>query len=107
MVNYATTTLNRQGALVNNDVTYNVNVTVVNNELTRLNCGISKKVLKQYPNGNGGYIENQEDIYIGSITLEHGRRVIEVVQEEDVIPHLIKFQEILDEIIGKEPETSK
>jgi hypothetical protein len=88
MVNYTTTTLSKQGTLMSGDVTYNVNVTAVNNELTRLTCSISKK-----------------DAYIGNITLEHGRKVIEIIQDESVIPHLTTFQEILDEVLGK-PQTT-
>ena len=103
MVNYSTTTLTKQGILVDGDVTYNVNVTVVNGELARLNVVIQKKVMRQYPNPNGGFTENQEDAYIGSITLEHGRKVIEIVQDEDPIPYITTFREILDEVIGKNP----
>jgi hypothetical protein len=105
MVNYTTTTLNKQGTLTDGDVTYNVNVTAVNNELTRLNCSISKKIVKKYPDGNGGYVENQEDTYIGNITLEHGRKVIEIIQDESIIQHLTTFQGILDEVLGK-PQTT-
>lgn len=102
MVNYTTTTLYKQGTLVKEDVTYGVDVTAVNSELTRLTCAISKKVMKQYPDANGGTTERPEDIHVGNITLENGRQLIETVQQEDVIPHLTVFQEILDEIVGKE-----
>jgi hypothetical protein len=105
MVNYTTTTLNKQGAMVKGDVTYNVNVTAVNNELTRFNCSISKKIVKQYPNGNGGFVDNPEEVNVGNITLEHGRQIIEISQEENVIPHLTVFQQILDEVLGKTPTT--
>lgn len=105
MVNYTTSTLNKQGTAVNGDVTYGVNVTAVNNELTRLACSITKKVIKQYPDGNGGFIDNPEDTNIGNITLEHGRQVIEIIQEENIIPHLTVFQKILDEVLGKTPTT--
>jgi len=103
MVNYSTTTLTKQGTLVDGNVTYNVNVTAVNNELARLNVVIHKKVTRQYPDANGGFMENQEDTYIGSITLEHGRKVIEIIQDENPIPHITMFQEIMDEVLGKKP----
>jgi len=106
MVTYTKTTLNKEGTLIDGDVTYNVNVTAVNSELTRLNCSISKMEKKQYPDGNGGYVENPENTHIGNITLEHGRQVMEIIQGENLIPHLTKFQEILDEVLGKTPETT-
>lgn len=102
---FSTTTLQKEGILQDGDVTYSVNVTAVNNELTRLHCGITKKVVVQQPDGNGGQIPIEENQPIGHITLEHGRKVIEISQSEDVIPYITKFQEIFDEVIGKEPET--
>lgn len=106
MVNYTTSTLNKQGTLEKDAVTYGVNFTAVNSELTRLACSITKKVVKQYPDGNGGFVDNPEDINVGNITLEHGRKVIEIIQEEDVIQHIMVFQEILDEVIGKNTPTT-
>lgn len=105
MVNYTTTTLNKQGTLVSGNVTYGVNVTAVNNDLTRLSCSITKATTIQQPDGDGGAIEREENKAVGNITLEHGRVVVEVIQEEDVIPHVIKFQEILNSVLGRTPTT--
>lgn len=102
---FSTTTLQKEGILQDGDVTYSVNVTAINNELTRLHCGITKKVVVQQPDGNGGQIPVEESHPVGHITLEHGRQVTEITQGENLIPHLTKFQEILDEVLGKEPET--
>lgn len=101
MVNYSKTTLTKEGTLVDGDITYNVTFTAVNNELTRLSCTVTKKKTVQYPDGNGGNVENQEDVFAGSITLEHGRQITEFVQGENVMPYLLKFQGILDEVLGK------
>lgn len=100
-INFSTTTLQKEGILQDGDVTYSVNVTAVNNELTRLHCGITKKMVVQQPDSNGGQIPVEENHPIGHVTLEHGRKVIEIPQSEDVIPYITKFQEILDEVLGK------
>lgn len=105
MVNYKTETLHKQGTVEKGEVTYNVDVTVVNGELTRLGCSISRKVLQKYSNGQGGFTEAKEDMNVGSIIMEHGRQVIEVAQTEDVIPHVNQFQAILSEILGKKQTT--
>lgn len=93
MVNYTTTTLNKEGTLIDGNVTYGVNVTAVNSELTRLNCSIMKT-------------ENSQPTHIGNISLEHGRQITEIIQGENLIPHLTKFQEIMDEVLGKTPATT-
>lgn len=107
MVNYSKTTIQREGTLVEGDVTYNVNITAINDELTRLHCGITKKVIVNQPDGNGGQIPIEEPQHIGHITLEYGRQITEIIQGENLIPHLTKFQEILDEVLGKTATTTK
>jgi len=100
LVNYFMTTLTKQGTLVVGDVTHNVNVTANNGELARLNSYITKKVTRQYPDANGGTVEQQEEAYVGNITLENGRRVFEFAQDEDPVPYINTFKEILDEVLG-------
>lgn len=92
-VNYSTTTVNKEGTFVEGDLTYNVNITIVNNELQRLACSIAK-------------IQDTQATHIGTITMEYGRQITEIVQGENLIPHLTKFQAILDEVLGKTPETT-
>lgn len=104
-IEFSQTTLNKEGILQDGNVTYSVNATAINNELTRLHCAISKRVEKQYPDGNGGQTIVEEPQQIGHITLEYGRQVTELTQGEDLLPHLIKFNEILDEVLGKKEET--
>lgn len=96
--------LQKEGILQDGDVTYSVNVTAVNNELTRLHCSIIKKVVVQQPDGNGVQQPVEQTQPIGSIILEYGRQITEITQGENLIPHITKFQEILDEVLGKEPE---
>ena len=105
MVNFTQTTLQKEGTLESGDVTYKVSVTAVNNELTRLYCGITKKTVVQQPDGNGGQNPVEQIIDIGYITLDHGRQMTEVAQGENIIPHLSKFQEILDEVLGTPAES--
>ena len=105
-IEFSKVTLQKEGILQSDDVTYTINVTATNNELTRLNCGITKKVVVQQPDGNGGQIPIEENNPIGNITLEYGRQVTEITQGENLIPHITKFQEILDEVLGKTPETT-
>lgn len=107
MVNYSTTTIQKEGTLRVENIIYNVSVTAVNNNLARLSCGITKVETKAQPDGNGGTTTFDETTSVGHITLEHGRQVAEVNQSEDLIPHLTKFKEILDEVLGKEPETTR
>lgn len=104
-IEFSKVTLQKEGILQDGDVTYSVNVTAINNELTRLYCGITKKVVLQQPDGNGGQIPAEESQPIGYITLEYGRQVTEITQGENLIPHLTKFQEVLDEVLGN--STSK
>ncbi len=101
---FSTTTLQKEGILQDGDVTYSINVTAINNTLTRLHCGITKKVVVQQPDGNGEQIPLEESQSIGYITLEYGRQVSEINQGENLIPYITKFQEILDEVIGKSSE---
>ena len=103
-INFSTTTLQKEGILQDGDVAYSINVTAVNNELTRLHCGITKKMVVQQPDGDGGQIPVEDNQPIGHITLEYGRQVTEITQGENLIPYITKFQEILDEVLGKEPE---
>jgi len=105
LVNYFMTTLQKQGTLVVGNVTHNVVVTVNNGELTRLNSYVTKKVMKQYPDANGGVVEQPEETYVGSITLENGRRVFEFVQDEDPTPYINTFKEISNEALGFEKES--
>lgn len=88
-VNYSTTTVNKDGTLVEGDVTYNVNVSIVNNELQRLACYIMKQDT-----------ESGMPIHIGNISLENSRQIIEMPQGENLIPHLTVFQKILNEEQG-------
>ena len=104
LVNYSTTTLTKQGTLVKGDVTHNVNVIATNGELTRLNSYITKKVMKKYPDGQGGTMDQPEDTYVGNIALENGRRVFEFAQDEDPVPYIGTFQAILDEVLGSKEE---
>lgn len=103
-INFAKTTLQKEGIIQDGDFTYSVSFTAVNNELARLYCGITKKVVVQQPDGSGGQIPVEESQSVGYVTLEHGRQVSEIAQGENIIPHLTKFQEILDEVIGKSSE---
>lgn len=102
---FSQSTLNKEGILQDGKVTYNINVTAVNNGLTRLHCSITKNIEVQHPDGNGGQTTVEEPQHIGHITLEYGRQVTELPQGEDLLPHLIKFNEILDEVLGKKEET--
>jgi hypothetical protein len=102
MVNFTKTTLQKEGILQDGNVTYNVNVTAINNELTRLFCGITKKAVVQQQDATGGQTSVEENQLIGHIILEYGRQVAEIVQSEDLVPHLENFQGILDEVLGKE-----
>ena len=101
MIKYSTTTLQKQGVVVKDDITYNVIVTVTNNELTSLRCLVSKRVMKQHQDANGGLVEMPEDTHIGSIALEYGRRVIEFAHDVDVMPHVAEFQKIQDEVFAE------
>lgn len=105
-IEFSKVTLQKEGILQDGDVTYSINVTAINNELTRLHCGITKKIVVQQPDSNGGQIPVEENHAIGNITLEYGRQVTEITQGENLIPHITKFQVILDEVLGKTPETT-
>ena len=96
MVNYNKTTLQKEGTLQDGDYTYNVSVTAVNNELTRLYCGITKKTVD-----TGGQNPVEQNLHLGHITLEFGRVVTEIAAGVNMIPHLTKFQEIQDELLAK------
>jgi len=104
-IEFSKVTLQKEGFVLNGNVTYSVNVTAVNNELTRLHCGITKKTVVQQPDGSGGQTPMEENLLIGHITLEHGRQVMEIAQGENILPHITKFQEVLDEVLGKEKDT--
>lgn len=101
MVNYSKTTINKEGTLQSGDVTYNVQSTVINNTLSRLYCGISKKAMVDMPDGRGGQAPVAQTIPVGYIVLENGKKISEISDGEDDIPHLTKFKEILDEVLGK------
>lgn len=105
MIQFAKTTIQKEGMLPDGDATYNVSVTVVNNELTRLYCAINKKTVVQQPDGNGGSTGVEENQSVGHIIVEYGRQAMEMSQGENPIPYLTKFQEIYDEVTGKEAET--
>lgn len=95
-VNFTQTTLQKEGTLQVDDVAYNISATAINGNLTRLYCGITKKVTVQQK----GQAPVEQPISIGYIVLEHGRQVTEATQGEDITPHLAKFQEILAEVVG-------
>lgn len=105
-IEFLKTTLQKEGTLQVGDVTYNINVTATNNELTRLHCGIAKIIVVQQPDGLGGQTPIEEKHSIGHITLEYGRQLTEIIQWENIIPHITKFQEILDEVLGNTPVTT-
>ena len=97
MVDFTKTTVQRDGTVQDESTIYNISATIVNNELTRLYCGITKKSRQDETHND----QMTGDIPVGHITLEYGRQVTEFTQGENLIPHLIKFQEILDEVLGK------
>lgn len=105
MVNFTKTTLQKEGILQDGDITYSISLTAVNNELTRLYCGITKKTVVQATDAAGNSQPVEQPISIGHITLDHGRTITEANPGESILPHLTKFQEILDEVLGKTPTT--
>lgn len=105
MIQFAKTTIQKEGTITEGDVTYSVSVATVNNELTRLYCGINKKTIVQHSDGNGGSTGVEENQSVGHIIVEYGRQAMETGQGENPIPYLTKFQEIYDEVTGKEAET--
>lgn len=92
MVNFTRQTLTKEGTLQAGDVSYSVTLTAIDGVLTRLHCNIAKK-------------EREQHVQVGYISLDHGRQHVEVAQGENLIPHLTKFQEILDEVLGSTPTT--
>lgn len=90
MVNFTRTTVQKQGTLQEEGFNYNVNVTIEDSVLTRLGVEIIKRM------------KDLQDQHVGYVSQEQGRQVAEIASGEDIIPHLIKFQEILNEVLGVE-----
>ena len=99
MVEYKRTIFQKEGVLQSGNLTYNVNVLVENDILSRLQVSITKTETR-VSDGSNEEVPIDQSIHIGHIILENGRRVIEIVQEEDPIPHITKFQGILAELIS-------
>ena len=100
MVEYSTTTIERQGVFVDGNITYDINTRVVNDSLERLVCNITKVVKGKVPDGNGGMVEGNEPVSIGFISFEQGRQTSQLIQDENIIQYLTRFQEIYNEVMG-------
>ena len=105
MVKFTQTTLQKEGTLQSGDITYNVSLSIVNNELTRLYCGITQKKVTEQPDINGTTTPVEQDVNIGYILLDHGRQITEIALGENLISHLKQFQEILNEVTGDTDST--
>ena len=100
MVEYLTTTIEKQGVFVDGNITYDISTRVVNDNLERLVCNITKVVKGKVSDGNGGMVEGDESVSVGFISFEQGRQTSQLIQDESIIQYLTRFQEIYNEVMG-------
>ncbi len=88
-VTFTRSTTVSEGVRTSEKATYNVTATVVSDE-AQTNSLQSLRV--QVDENGGGYV--------GDISLENGRRIVNLTSEADLLEHYVVFSEILEEIIS-------
>lgn len=89
-VNYTNQSTVSEGTYNTASCTYNVSATVINNATQKNALQVLNVQVRNADN------------YLGDIRLENGRRIVNLVEGSDFVAHLVAFQDILNEILGKE-----
>lgn len=92
-VNFTKTTMVSEGVRSTETATYNVSATIVSDE-TQTNALQSLRM----------QVNEKELGYVGDISLQDGRKVVNLINEADLLEHFVIFSEILDEILGSNKE---
>lgn len=77
---------------------YQLNYSVVDNNLTAVNCSVNKKTVVQVdaPEGNQQFVEQK--VYAGNLYLTNGNITCSIPEGNDVSTYMDEFLVIIDEV---------
>ena len=76
---------------------YQLNYSVVDNNLTSVNCSVNKKTVVQVDAPDGQQFAEQQ-VYAGNVYLTNGHITCSIPQDNDVTTYMEEFIAIIDEL---------
>ena len=76
---------------------YQLNYSVVDNNLTSVNCSVNKKTVVQVDAPDGQQFAEQQ-VYAGNVYLTNGHITCSIPQDNDVTTYMKEFIAIIDEL---------